>query len=73
LTILDCDGVVNIEELQMVVTGEYGASYIIEASQAPGDSSWVERIALTTPFGFAEFIEPILRDGKQYIYRAVGE
>ena len=73
LTILNCNGVANTDELQVLVTGESGASYVIEAGLTPGAPAWVERGVLETPFGSAEYIEPVARDWGQRIYRAVGE
>lgn len=73
LTIFYCDGAANTDELQVLITGEYGAEYHIEAGYTPGAPGWVDRGILATPFGVAEYMEPIPRDWKQRIYRAVGE
>ncbi len=71
LTLLACVDEQNPETIKVLVTGEYGASYSVEAGYTPGYPQWVERGVVETPFGSAQYTEPIPRDWSQRIYRVL--
>lgn len=73
LTIVSCEGAANLDELQLLVTGEYGANYGVEATAFLGDTGWQEIGVLPVPFGRAPYADSIPRDGRQRFYRVVGK
>jgi hypothetical protein len=72
LSIASCDGV-NPNQLQLLVRGEFGGKYLIEAGVVPAESGWEQRGILATPFGSAQYNEAIPRETSERIYRAVSQ
>jgi hypothetical protein len=69
-----CEGVPNGEEFQLLLTGEFGGRYSIEATTnlAPAAPAWEPLATLTNTFGSAQFNEPFPTNRSQRFYRAIG-
>jgi uncharacterized repeat protein (TIGR02543 family) len=68
-----CEGVPSGEEFQLLLTGEFGGRYSIEATTnlAPAASAWEPLATLTNAFGAAQFNDPAPTNRPQRFYRAV--
>ena len=68
-----CEGVPNGEEFQLLVTGEFGGRYSIEATTdfTPAVPAWEPLATLTNTFGAAQFNDPVPTNRPQRFYRAV--
>jgi len=70
---LSCESVPNGEEFQLLLTGEFGGRYSIEATTnlAPITPAWEPLATLTNTFGSAQFNDPSPTKRPQRFYRAV--
>lgn len=62
-----------VDDLQILVTGEFGGRYVIESQPLAGGAAWEPIGILETPFGAAEHLESISRQTALRVYRAVRE
>jgi alpha-tubulin suppressor-like RCC1 family protein len=69
-----CDGVPNGEELQLLLTGEFGGRYSIEATTnlAPAPPVWEPLATLTNMFGSVQFNDSLPTNRPRRFYRAAG-
>lgn len=67
-----CQGIANGEEFQLLLTGEFGEGYVIEAttSLTPSDAAWVPLARVTNSFGSAQFSDKLPTNLTQRFYRA---
>jgi hypothetical protein len=68
-----CEGVPNAEVFQFLLTGEFGASYSIEAATdlAPATPQWESLATLTNTFGSVQFNDPDATNLPRRFYRAM--
>jgi hypothetical protein len=69
--IVECSGAANPDVLKMGVKGRRAGRYAIETSPGSQPLNWVSRGILETPYGRAQYLEPISKDWIQRIYRVV--
>ncbi len=71
-----CGGAANGEEMQLLLTGEFGAGYVIEATTSfalpPASTTWTPLATVTNSFGAVQFNDPFVTNRTQRFYRAVG-
>jgi hypothetical protein len=69
-----CEGMSNGEEFHLLLTGEFGGRYSIEATTdlMPIAPVWEPLAALTNTFGSVQFNDPGPTNRSQRFYRAVG-
>lgn len=67
-----CEGVPNAEAFQLLLTGEFGAPFSIEAAAdlAPATLQWERLATLTNPFGSVQFNDPAATNLPRRFYRA---
>ena len=70
-----CGGVANGEEFQLLLTGEFGAGYVIEATTSfappPAVSIWTPVATVTNSLGSVQFNDPFVTNRTQRFYRAL--
>jgi hypothetical protein len=72
LSIVGCTGL-KPDDIQILVTGEFGGRYAVEAKTTLFEPGWEQRGILETPFGIAQFLEAIPSAPNRRVYRAVAE
>jgi len=74
LTPLLCGGAANGVEIQLLLTGEFGERYSIEATTSfalpPAATAWTPLATGTNLFGAAQFNDPFVANRTQRFYRA---
>jgi hypothetical protein len=71
LDLLTCAGAPNGEEIQLLLRGEFGRSYVIEAATFLGPAAdWTQVGVLTASFGAAQFSQPFATNRTQLFFRA---
>ena len=72
LTPLSCQGRFNSDELQLLLTGEFGQSYVIETASelVTGATVWTSLATVTNNFGAVQFNDPFDPNRPQRFYRA---
>ena len=73
LALIPGGGVPNGEEFQLLLTGEFGRRYFIEATTnlAPAVPAWEPVATLTNVFGSVQFNDPLVTNRTQRFHRAV--
>ena len=70
-----CGHTANGEEIQLLLTGEFGERYSIEATASlelpPHTAAWTTLATVTNSFGAVQFNDPFVTNGTQRFYRAL--
>ena len=68
-----CEGVPNGDEFQLLLTGEFGGHYSIEATTnlAPAAPAWEPLATFTNTFGSVQFNDPFRTNWPQKFYRLI--
>ena len=68
-----CRHTANGEEIQLLLTGEFGERYSIEATASlelpPHTAAWTTLATVTNSFGAVQFNDPFATNGSQRFYR----
>lgn len=72
LEVLNCGGAANGAEIQLLLTGEFGRTYVIEAATTltPGATDWSMMAEVTATHGAVQFNDPFVTNRTQRFYRA---
>ena len=72
LEVLNCGGAANGEEIQLLLTGDFGRIYVIEAATTltPGSTDWSMIAQVTATHGAVQFNDPFVTNRTQRFYRA---
>lgn len=70
--VLTCGGVANGEAMQVLLRGDFGRTYLIEASDTLGPgAAWPWIGIIKTTYGVAQFNDPFVTNRTQRFYRAL--